>query len=350
MIGNSGDRQPTEPHGWMGTETLNTRFGDFKFEGGYAVGDVTQQLLDLQKLNRAVEVYSTQLMAVSEIAVKEGLRAFGATKPTQVVVWENLMDSGTILLTANTETVYAIAHLDLMTDGPTVIEAPPRMLGFIQDGLQRYLADIGPLGPDKGKGEGSSWFLPVWLQRKPARRIFFVSQSPTYSVLFTVRRISSRGQDGSSGRSDEADQDLSLSPETSSPPPMEFLNGSGKQIDTLFPDNFHYFELLAKLVGEEPRDVFGPLERFQMQSIGIEKGQPFQPDDKTKALLSEAARLGGAIARANTFGPPKAYYYPDRKWQGVPEGMTYKFTRDDALRRSVPGTASTIWRLGNSLP
>jgi hypothetical protein len=34
----------------------------------------------------------------------------------------------------------------------TVVEAPPKMLGFLQDGLQRYLADIGPLGADKGKG------------------------------------------------------------------------------------------------------------------------------------------------------------------------------------------------------
>src|SRR5438128_10819434 len=34
------------------------------------------------------------------------------------------------------------------------------------------------------------------------------------------------------------------------PPSMEFLNGSGKTIDTLFPDNFHYFELFAKLVDD----------------------------------------------------------------------------------------------------
>ena len=48
------------------------------------------------------------------------------------------MDAKTVLLTANTETVYALSHLDLKADGPTVIEAPPRMLGFIQDGFQRY--------------------------------------------------------------------------------------------------------------------------------------------------------------------------------------------------------------------
>ena len=74
-------------------------------------------------------------MPVSEIGLREGLRAFGAKKPNQVVIWENLMDAKTVLLTANTETVYALSHLDLKTDGPTVVEAPPKMLGFLQDGL-----------------------------------------------------------------------------------------------------------------------------------------------------------------------------------------------------------------------
>jgi hypothetical protein len=55
---------------------------------------------------------------------------------------------------------------------------------------------------------------------------------------------------------------------------MEFVNGSGKEIQTVFPDNFHFFELLAKLVEEEPADVFDPLSRFQMQAIGIGKGSP----------------------------------------------------------------------------
>jgi hypothetical protein len=69
-----------------------------------------------------------------------------------------------------------------------------------------------------------------------------------------------------------------------------------------------------------------------MQAIGIEKGKPFTPDDKTKALLTEAARLGGAMARANTYASssPGVYYYPDRKWQGVPDGMAYLFERQCA--------------------
>jgi hypothetical protein len=113
---------------------------------------------------------------------------------------------------------------------------------------------------------------------------------------------------------------------------MEFMNGSRQDIDTVFPDNFRFFELLAMLVNEEPQDIFSPLERFQMQAIGIEKGKPFQPDDKTRTLLSEAARLGGAMARANTYASssPGVFYYPNRQWQGIPEGMTYTFSRDGA--------------------
>lgn len=95
----------------------------------------------------------------------------------------------------------------------------------------------------------------------------------------------------------------------SAPPRMQFMNGSNRDIDTLFPENFRYFELLAKLVQEEPSELFDPLERAQMQAIGIDKGKPFNPDEKTKALLSEAAKIGGAIARANTYDSPSTVYY-----------------------------------------
>ncbi|MFZ0870802.1 MAG: hypothetical protein WAM90_08750 [Rhodanobacter sp.] len=89
-------------------------------------------------------------------------------------------------------------------------------------------------------------------------------------------------------------------------------------IDTLFLDNFHHFELLAMLVDEEPLDNFDPMDRSMMQSTGIEKGKPFNPDTKMKTLLTEAARLGGAMARANTGKSTSgAYFYTDRQWQGI---------------------------------
>src|SRR5262249_49746535 len=134
--------QQPDPYGWLNNESLKTPYGNFEFKNGYPVGDSSSRLLDIQKLNRAIEVYTTQMMRVSEIGSREGLRSFGANTPQDVIIWEQLMDAKTVLLTANTETVYAIAHLNLKTDGPTVVEAPPHMLGLMQDGLQRYIVDV----------------------------------------------------------------------------------------------------------------------------------------------------------------------------------------------------------------
>src|SRR5215475_12633911 len=172
-----------DPHGWINTETLKTRFGEFEFKDGYPVGDTADRLFEAQKINRAIEVYLTQMMPVSEIAMREGLRAFGSRTPQQVVIWEDLM---------NTETVYAITHLDLKKDGPTVVEAPPRMLGFLQNGVQRYLMDIGPLGPDRGKG-GKFLVLPPD-HTGDAPQGYFAGRSPTYSVLFAVRGFQEEGK------------------------------------------------------------------------------------------------------------------------------------------------------------
>ena len=317
----------TEPHGWLCSETLVTRSGDFEFVNGYPTEDTAQRLRDLQLFNRATEVYLTQLMPVSEMALRQGLRAFGASKPTQVVMWGQLMDAKTVLLTANTETVYAISHLALKDDGPTVIEAPPRMLGFIQDGLQRYLADIGPLGPDKGAG-GKFVVLPPGFDGDVPDGYYTV-HSPTYSVTFAVRGFQ---VDGSTDAAVELMKQIKVYPlaDAASPPTMEFLNGSGQDIDTLFPDDFGFFELLAMIVDEEPAEIFGPLERWLMQAIGIEKGTPFEPDPKAKAVLGDAARLGGAMARVNTYASsaPDVYFYPDRRWQGAPAGVSYTFLKD----------------------
>ena len=317
--------QTAEPHGWLNNETLRTPYGDFAFKNGYPAGDSGQRLLDVQTLNRAIDVYTTQMMRVSEIALREGMRAFGATTPQHVIIWENLMDAKTLLLTANTETVYALGNLDLKADGPTVIEAPPRMLGFVQDGLMRYLTDIGPLGPDKGAGGKFLVLPPGYTGAVPEG--YFVSRSPTYSVGFGVRGFQ---VDNKTDQAVALMKQIRIYPlaKASSPPPMQFINGSNRDIDTLFPDNVRYFELLAKLINEEPAELFDPTERAQMQAIGIEKGKPFNPDAKTRALLSEAARIGGAMARANTFGPPPGgYYYPNRKWQGV-SGASYTFVQD----------------------
>jgi len=69
------------------------------------------------------------------------------------------MDACDVAAHCEHRAVYAIGFLYLHADGPTVVEAPPRMLGLAMDTPQRYLVDIGMVGPDKGHG-GKYLFLP----------------------------------------------------------------------------------------------------------------------------------------------------------------------------------------------
>ena len=168
--------------GWLGNETIKTTFGDFEFKNGYPTPTAATALLDQLKLNRGVEVYLTQIPPVSIVAEHRGLADFGAKQPNQLVIWEQLMDAATVLLTANTETVYALGHLDLNTDGPTVVEAPPKMLGFAMDALQRYIVRIGIPDPTRDKGANICSCRRV----TPARcrkAISFSSHPPLRSVL-----------------------------------------------------------------------------------------------------------------------------------------------------------------------
>ena len=74
--------------------------------------------------------------------------------------------------------------MPLKTDAPAVVEAPPPMLGFLQDGLQRYLSDIGPLGPDKGAG---GKFLVLPLRGKHAGGLFRRAFPHLFGGLFCER-------------------------------------------------------------------------------------------------------------------------------------------------------------------
>jgi hypothetical protein len=102
-------------------------------------------------------------------------------------------------------------------------------------------------------------------------------------------------------------------------PAMEFLDGSRHAIDTVFPDTYEFFEDLARLIEQEPSGAITSHERFYLATIGIEKGEPFRPDATTKRLLGDAARLGSAIARTNTFASsdPERIVYRDRHWEAA---------------------------------
>ena len=80
------------------------------------------------------------------------------------------------------------------------------------------------------------------------------------------------------------------------------------------PADYPFWELLNQVVQEEPTDSLDATTLGFWASIGIAKGKPFAPDARMKKILTEAAAVGDATARA--IACPDArdrrrYYYPD---------------------------------------
>jgi hypothetical protein len=68
-------------------------------------------------------------------------------------------------------------------------------------------------------------------------------------------------------------------------------------------------------------------------SLGIVKGQPFAPDERWKAILTEAAAIGNASSRAIQFCPcnQAVYFYPgQRQWYSPLAGGRYEFLNEGA--------------------
>jgi hypothetical protein len=84
--------------------------------------------------------------------------------------------------------------------------------------------------------------------------------------------------------------------------------------------------LLNQVVQEEPRDSLDPVRLGFYASIGIVKGRPFAPDVRMKKILTEAAAVGDATARAIAFRIRQKtdFYYPDSAWR-LPFLGGYKF-------------------------
>jgi hypothetical protein len=127
------------------------------------------------------------------VAFRRGFREAGAVDGT-FGVFNTLMDSKSLFLTANSDTVYAFTWIDL-SKGPVVIESAPNTLGIVDDFWFRYVADLGNAGPDKGKG-GKYLFLPLQVedvQQSVLWRWSAASRCPHVVLLQRYRHHSCHG-------------------------------------------------------------------------------------------------------------------------------------------------------------
>ena len=310
-------------------ESIDSRLGALEFPNGYPTDETAQRLADEMLYVNAVSAYTNTIQGVSLWAIRNGFADIGVGD-NEFIVSPELMDGHALFLTANMDTYYFWANINL-SNGPMVVETPPGALGLFDDFWFRWISDFGLSGPDRGQGgkfllvpEGYDGPLPeggYYIKHSRTNlvtmigRLFLVDNATATSERVVAENMKvypyAAGGQGTSVAS-YLDGSARLGPmaETATP---RMIDVSGLSINTLPPADFTHFEYVNALVQAEPASALDPEIAGQLAAIGIVKGRPFNPDARTRAILEEAVRVANAASRSAATGamPGNTFRYYD---------------------------------------
>jgi hypothetical protein len=348
---------------------VETRIGTLEYQDGVPTPETAERVRDALDFTRALNVFNNSFRGASAYAIRQGFHSIGAEDNT-VVIFSDLMDAKSLFLTANADTVYYLAVVDL-TQGPMVVEQPPRGLGTINDMWFSWIIDVGFPGPDRGEG-GRYLLLPPEYDGPLPDGGFYTARSKTNHVLYAARSFLVDGDPkpavelirktikiypytpGGAGTSIatalEGEVRLTKNPPV---PETKFVEGSGKSFNTIPPNDYWFFEMINANVQEEPAGSYDVELAGQLAAIGIVKGKPFTPDARMKKILADAAAVGNATGRMLNWrfavAHPDWAYYPGSMWGNMLfEGGAFfetpppEFTREGMFKPFPPTGARTL--------
>jgi hypothetical protein len=324
-------------------DKVETRIGTLEFKDGAPSPGTVDKVYDTLDFTHAYEAFVNTFQGASLIALRQGFLDAGV-KDNEILLFSKLMDSNSLFLTANADTVYFLGFLDL-SKGPMVFEAPPGALGTFDDMWFHWVIDFGRPGPDRGAG-GKYLILPpgydgplpqdgYFIARARTNRVMLLGRSflvnndpaPAVAVIKEKTKIYPYrpGGYGTSIAKYLAGKAKLTKIEPS--PPAVFHEGSGKVMNTIPPGDIRYYEMLNEAVQAEPADALDPELMGPLAAIGIIKGQPFAPDDRMKKILTDAARVANATSRSLGMKPRDKdwFYYENSGWVNALFSGGYKF-------------------------
>ena len=277
---------------------------------------------------RAIEAMIWSIPAVNFDRMHQAMLNSLKAKDNQIVYWSKLSDWKNQLLTPNTDVIYLVPFWDTREAGPMVLEIPPADTGLINgtldDAWHMPLEDVGPAGVDKGKG-GKYLVLPPGYKEKPPEG-YVVLRSSTYRGFALLRSLPKSGSDADVAKAVEYSKRIKLYPlsQAANPPKTVFADATGTLYDANIPYDSAYFDSLNRFIQHEPW-----IERDRgyidiLKSIGIEKGEPFQPDAEQRKRLDAAAKKAHAWLNHGfeaIFTPP---WHPSARWAFL---TSMKFTQ-----------------------
>lgn len=292
-----------------------TRHSHYQFEQGFPVGDTARQAYDDADLNRALQAYRFFYPTVSGAAIVKGNEQIGVVPNKVFAILDCAPEQ--LVFTANSDTPYGPLLLDLSV-GPIVVElAPGPLIVCSMDINQRWVADMGLPGPDAGKGGKHLLLPPTYSGRVPSG--YHIHQASSNRQIVGARSLPVEGDVRAAKERLKTIKVYPLNPTPGWTEP-QWIDVTGTRQDTTpieWEDNLKFWEVLHQTIEVEPAYTGYHNEYGELAALGIEKGKPFKPDDRMKGILIEAARLGNAQMRVQSFGDrrPDRLVWKDRQWQ-----------------------------------
>ncbi len=299
-----------------GIQTLKgpAYLANLEFKNDYPTNETVGNLYDAIDFQRACQAY---IWAIPTVYINElylGFHrdlGFNFNDMNVVGAYATAKNVG---LTANNNTIYGLSAIDL-SKGPVVIESPLGAYGCIDDWWQRPITEVGPLGPDKGKG-GKFLVLPPGHNGK-APAGYFVVPSTTNKVLYLGRAFVKEGNTTAAANTLKLVKIYPLS-KSGNPPATKIVDGS-LPINTIAPRGFEYWQRLAEIINNEPVQERDRFFIAMLKPLGIEKGKPFNPNERQKRILTQAADFGFRMAQTISMAPrtDSIIAYPGTHWEYV---------------------------------
>ena len=300
-------------------DVVDTRVGALDYVGGYPTTETAQKLYDELDFQRAVQAYLWALPMASYGAMADGHHKLGAGDHA-VIVADNSAEPQQLILTANQDTIYMSGVLDLR-EGPMVIEVPPGLLGTMNNIWQQPLVDIGgPFSPEQNRGGRFLVLPPAYDGPMPAIS-YHVVRSDSNIVVYYLRALPRTLADFPQLRELVRTFRQYRLAEAANPPEMEFIAMTDVSADFLVTEGFTFFENLARYINENPPREQDMAMLGTLETLGIAHGRKFSPDARMRDILTEAARVGRAMAEVVAWYPrvPDAdlHPYPGHPWKWI---------------------------------
>jgi hypothetical protein len=273
-------------------QEIDTRIGRLEFThdfaNGYPTDATIDKLYDERDFQRACQAYLWSLPAVSFRSWQRGItRQLGARNGQVVAILSYEARRG--ILTANATTPYYLGFADLSA-GPLVMEMPEHgVQGAINDSWQNAIPGT--------EAAGKYLVLAPGQEASGDTSNYIVRHSPTVNIFLGVRLT-----DADPDKAKEALSHLQMYPyaQRDNPPKTDILDAGTKAWSGLPPRGMEYWQRVDDVVQAEPieaRDIFF---HAMLRPLGLEKGKPFKPDPRQTKILTDAALVGEAMAKANS--------------------------------------------------